>query len=33
MKRLNSAQTQSNEPIQRLNGDVIRRPATDDSWF
>lgn len=33
MKRLNSAQMQSNEPIQRLNGDVIRRPATDDSWF
>ena len=33
IKRLNNAQTQINEPTIQSNGDVIRRPASDDSWF
>lgn len=33
IKRLNNAQTQINEPTIQSNGDVIRRPALDDSWF
>ena len=33
IKRLNHIQTQSNEPTIQSNGDVIRRPASDDSWF
>lgn len=33
IKRLNNTQTQENDHIQSCNGDVIRRPATDDSWF
>lgn len=33
IKRLNNTQTQENDTIQSFNGDVIRRPATDDSWF
>lgn len=33
IKRLNNAQKEINEPIIQSNGDVIRRPASDDSWF